>query len=120
VLRRRAAPAACAHALLDVAPAPAAPPATPTRAQALAGALKVSMKKTYKTTVPGLVFGRVTCTLAKDLKSGRCQARFTYEARRLRGVYQVAASIDRASGGVRWRATSVACTHLTSGAKIAC
>jgi hypothetical protein len=70
--------------------------------------------------VPGLVFGRVTCKLAANLKSGHCKARFTYAARQLNGVYQVAATIDPRTGGVHWRATSVSCTNTRTGKKVAC
>jgi hypothetical protein len=91
-----------------------------TNAKRVAAALKCSMTETYETTVPGLRFGTVTCTLAKNLRSGQCLAHFTYTAKKIRGVYRVSATINPTTGGVRWRTTSVACTNLGNGEKIAC
>jgi hypothetical protein len=114
----RAALAACVASVLVVPVASGGASADP-NALRLATALKRSMQSTYRTTVPGLAFGRVTCTLGANPRNGRCKARFTYPAREFDGVYQVTASIDR-RGGVRWRATSVACTSIRTGKKVAC
>ena len=117
---RRLAIAACvAGALVPAASALAMPSADP-KTTRVEKAVKTSMQKTYKTTVPGLVFHRVSCTLAANLKSGRCKASFTYPAQHLNGVYQVAATIQQKTGGVRWRATSVSCTSSRTGKKVDC
>jgi len=118
VLTRRIALAALAAAVL-AAPAAAATPVDPAVAK-LAKALKTSMASTYKPTVPGLVFTEVSCTLAKDHRSGRCAAAFTWKAQKRKGVYQVQTKIDPSTGGVQWRAISVACTSTATGKKIAC
>jgi hypothetical protein len=115
----RAALAACAAGLLLAPNALTAPGADPNAAR-VAKALKESMQRTYKTTVPGLRFRRVTCTLAASLRSGDCKATFTYAAKHLNGVYRVKATIDPGTGGVRWRATSVSCTNARTDKKVAC
>lgn len=117
MLTVRLAAAALAAAVL--APAALAAPADPAAAK-LAVSLKTSMTKTYKATVPGLVFTTVSCTLAKDRTSGRCAAAFTWKAQKRKGVYQVQTKIDTSTGGVQWRAISVACTSTATGKKIAC
>ena len=96
-----------------------AAPVDPTVAK-LAAALKTSMAKTYKPTVPGLVFTKVSCKLAKDQKSGTCQAAFTWKEHKRKGVYQVQTKIDPRTGGVQWRAISVACTSTATGKTIKC
>ena len=118
VLRRRAALATVAACVL-APPALAAAPVDPTVAK-LAAALKTSMARTYKPTVPGLVFTKVSCKLANDQKSGTCQAAFTWRAQKRNGVYQVQTKIDPSTGGVQWRATSVACTSRATGKSIKC
>jgi hypothetical protein len=115
----RIALAVLAASLAVAAPTFAAPVAQ-SPATKLAAALKTSMQRTYKTTVPGLVFRRVTCKLSANLKTAQCDARFTWAAQRRNGVYKVTASIDRTTGGVRWRATSVSCTNSQTGKKVAC
>jgi hypothetical protein len=118
LLSARAAVAVLAAAA--VAPAAlGAAPVDPAAAK-LAASLKASMTRTYKPSVPGLVFTKVTCTLAKDRKSGKCAAAFTWKAQKRKGVYQVQTKIDPTTGGVQWRAVSVACTSLATGKKIAC
>jgi hypothetical protein len=111
--------AACAVSLIVASSSLAAPAADPDAVR-LASALKRSMQASYKTAVPGLVFRRVTCTLTANMRSGRCRAGFSYPPREFDGVYQITASINAKTGGVRWRATSVACTSTRTGKKIPC
>jgi hypothetical protein len=84
----------------------------------LAAALKKSISATYK---HGYVFDKVTCAVpSKTATRASCKAAFTYRKQRLKGVFRIAVLIDRSTGGVSWKATSVACTDLKSGAKVAC
>ena len=119
VLRRRLACALAAVTLLGVAALPATAAVDPANAQ-LAKALKVQMQKTYRTKVPGLVFTKVTCLLATNHQTARCNAAFTRTSKGLRGVYKVAIVVDTSTGGVNWGATSVKCTSLKTGAKVTC
>jgi hypothetical protein len=111
---------AAAAALLLLPAAHAARAQAPNyRGVILASALKKSMQRTYQKTVKGIVFTQVTCNLGEGASVGKCAARFTLLARRLKGVYRVMARID-AQGGVRWQATSVSCTNTRTGRKIDC
>lgn len=89
--------------------------------QVLAATLKPAMQTQFKTTVKGLVFTKVTCTVPATSKliAGRCRASFTVTSDKLLGVYQVVASIS-AKGRLGWHTTSVTCTDATSHKPIAC
>jgi hypothetical protein len=100
--------------------AAAASAARPTDASVLAKSLKTSLQTSYRKTVPGLVFTKVTCSLARGAAAGRCSAAFALSARGLKGVYTIKATVNRKTGGVRWRATSVACTDGRTGKRISC
>jgi hypothetical protein len=84
----------------------------------LAASLKKSLVATYK---PGYTFTKVSCVVpTKTATKSSCNAAFTYPKQRLRGMFRIAVTIDRSTGGVRWKATSVSCTDLKSGAKVRC
>jgi hypothetical protein len=83
----------------------------------LAAAMKRSVAATYK----GYVFTRVTCTIPSTTAThAACNAYFTHKPQQLKGVFHLAITIDRSTGGVRWRATSASCTDLRTGAKVKC
>jgi hypothetical protein len=83
----------------------------------LAAALKPSVAATYK----GYVFTRVTCSIPSATATrASCNAYFTHRQQQLKGVFHLAITIDRSTGGVRWRATSASCTDLRTGAKVKC
>jgi hypothetical protein len=84
----------------------------------LAAAMKRSVAATYAN---GYVFSRVTCAIPSTTATrASCNAYFTLQRQRLKGVFRLAITIDRSTGGVRWRATSASCTDLKSGAKVRC
>jgi hypothetical protein len=114
----RTALAALAGALLLTPAALASGSATPNEI-GLAKSLKVNMQRAYTTKAPGTKFTTVTCKISTDMTSARCVARFTRTAHNLKGAYQVTVTSD-ASGNANWRATSVACTSLKTGAKVKC
>jgi hypothetical protein len=114
VLRVRLTAALALTFLVAAAPALAAGGDGPK----LAAALKKSIAATYK---QGYVFNRVTCAVpSKTATRASCKAAFTYRKQRLKGVFKIAVLIDRSTGGVSWKATSVSCADLKSGAKVAC
>lgn len=78
------------------------------------------MQARYKGSVPGIRFTKVSCTLVKSHAKGHCVARFTLASQQVNGVYQVAITVDTTTGGVHWRATSVACTDSNTGARLGC
>jgi hypothetical protein len=106
--------------LAAVALAGTAGAARPADSSVLATNLKKSMQASYKKSVPGLVFTRVTCALPARATAGRCKAAFTIRPRRLKGVFTVSATVNRSSGGVRWRAVSAACTDTRTGKRVSC
>jgi hypothetical protein len=84
----------------------------------LAAAMKRSVAATYKT---GYVFTRVTCRIPSSTATrATCNAYFTKRSQGLKGVFHIAVTIDRSTGGVGWKATSAACTDLKTGAKVRC
>jgi len=83
----------------------------------LARALKGALTRTYK----GYAFTRVSCWIPSPTSTrARCTARFVHAAQSLKGVFGIAVTIDRSTGGVRWQATSATCADLASGKKVAC
>ena len=83
----------------------------------LAAALKRSMASTYH----GYVFTKVACSIpSATATKAACNAHFTHRAQQLEGVFRIAVTIDRKTGGVSWKATSATCTDLVSGKKIRC
>src|SRR5258705_488790 len=69
----------------------------------LAVALKANMVHAYKTSSPELAFTKVTCVLPNMATSAHCKAHFTITSQRVIGWFNVTASIDRTTGGVRYR-----------------
>lgn len=106
---------AAAFAALGIA---ASAQAADTPSTKLAAAMKRSVAATYG---KGYVWTRVTCTIPTATATrATCNASFTRRAQRLKGVFHIAVTIDRSTGGVRWRATSVSCTDLATGARVKC
>jgi hypothetical protein len=112
-----AAGTAAAAATIAVSVAQAA---KPTDAMVLAAHLKTSIQATYRHKVPGLLFTNVTCALPSGATKGRCKAHFELQARRLKGVFRVTATVDRSNGGVHWKATSAACRDVRTGKPVKC
>jgi hypothetical protein len=88
-------------------------------AQGLAAQLKASMTAYYAKSDPGLKFTTVTCRIASDRTTARCNAHFTLAAKHAAGVFVVAVT-GAAGGRVRTRTLSVSCTDTRSGKKRAC
>ena len=74
--------------MLTAAAAAAALAVTP--AQGLARRLKASMASYYAKSDPGLKFTTVTCKIATDRTTARCNAHFTVPAKHAAGVFVVA------------------------------
>jgi hypothetical protein len=111
----RAALAAAAGALLLV---PCALAATPNEL-GLAKALKTQMQRTYAAKAPGTKITTVTCKINAAGTGAKCAAHFTRSSQKLKGVYRVTVSAD-ASGNASWKATSVTCANIRTGAKVKC
>jgi hypothetical protein len=110
-----------AIALTAAAALAAGPPAgAATPAARLAKSLKTSMQAYYHKGTPGLKITTVTCKIAASGATARCHAHFTVKSERAVGVFQVAATIDRSTGGVRTRTLSVTCKDSKTGAKLTC
>ena len=92
-----------------------APAATPS--QQLAAALKPAITAKYA----GRTFQMVTCAIpSATARHATCLAHFTQRSAGLKGVFRVAVTIDRSTGGVTWRATSATCTDLQTGKPVRC
>jgi hypothetical protein len=86
----------------------------------LAKALKPNIASFYKSKGSSDVFTKVTCVLPSTASTGHCKAYFTNKSQRLTGWFAVTATIDRSTGGVRWRATRVTCRDSKTGASLKC
>jgi hypothetical protein len=86
----------------------------------LAAALKGNMVRAYKTSSPELAFTKVTCVLPSMATTAHCKAHFTIVSQRVIGWFPVTASIDRNTGGVRYRAAKPICKDSTTGAPVGC
>ena len=107
--------AVCVAAVLG--PTGAASAASP--AVGLAKQLKASMQAYYAKGNPGLKITTVTCTIAKDRTTARCNAHFTVVSKHAVGVFAVA--IQGVGGGnATTKTLSVACKDSRTGAKRAC
>ena len=83
----------------------------------LAAALKKPISAAYK----GYLFTKVACSIPSPTAAkARCNAFFTHKTQELKGVFRIAVTIDRSTGGVRWKATSASCTDLRTGATVRC
>ena len=77
------------------------------------------MQSYYAKSDPGLKFTTVTCKIASDRTTARCNAHFTVVAKHAAGVFVVA--ITGAGGGkVQTKTLSVACTDTRTGKKRSC
>jgi len=85
----------------------------------LAAHVKKSMQASYHS-VPGLTFTAVTCSIRPGATTGRCTASFRLPKRELRGVFAVRVTVNRKTGGVRWRATSARCTDTHTHKHVSC
>jgi hypothetical protein len=103
--------------LLTAAAAAAALALTP--AQGLARRLKASMTSYYAKSDPGLKFTTVTCKIATDGTTARCNARFTVASKHAAGVFVVSVT-GGAGGNVTTKTLSVSCKDTRTGKKIAC
>jgi hypothetical protein len=114
----RGAVAAAAFSLLLVPCALASGAATPNEI-ALAKTLKTEMQRTYNARHAGTRFTTVTCRINAAGTGARCVAHFTRKAQGLKGSYRVTVAAD-AAGNASWKATSVSCANLRTGAKVEC
>jgi hypothetical protein len=111
--------AALAVALVVAAPALGA--GKPDAAEvALAKSLKADIQKKIGPQIPGFTVTKVTCTLVKSHKSGRCKAYFTRKLERAKGVYVIAVTVNTKTGVIRPRTLSVSCTDTKTGARVGC
>ncbi len=110
MLSIRAGALACAGALAACAAASGATPSV-----MLAQSLKRSMQAFYDKAEPGLELTRVSCVLASNGRSGHCVAHYTLASRHLLGVFQLAETIDPASGEVHTKTLSAKCTSSRTG-----
>ena len=90
-----------------------------TPAQGLARRLKASMTSYYAKSDPGLKFTTVTCKIATDGTTARCNARFTVVSKHASGVFVVAVT-GGVGGNVSTKTLSVSCKDIRTGTKIAC
>jgi hypothetical protein len=86
----------------------------------LATALKANMVRAYKTSSPELAFTKVTCALPNMATTAHCRAHFTITSQRVVGWFNVTATIDRSSGGVRYRTAKPICKDSKTGAPVGC
>jgi hypothetical protein len=110
--------ALCLAAVLFLVAATSALAATP--AQQFAKQLKRSMQTYYNRADPGLKITTVTCRVAKNDRTGRCNARFTRASQRARGLFVIGVTIDPATGNVKTKTLSAACTDSKTHKKISC
>ena len=103
--------------MLTAAAAAAALALTP--AQGLARRLKASMTSYYAKSDPGLKFTTVTCKIAPDRTTARCNARFTVASKQAAGVFVVSVT-GGAGGNVTTKTLSVSCKETRTGKKVAC
>jgi hypothetical protein len=103
--------------LLTAAATAAALALTP--AQGLARRLKASMTSYYAGSDPGLKFTTVTCKIATDGTTARCNARFAVASKNAAGVFVVSVR-GGAGGNVTTKTLSVSCKDTRTGKKIAC
>lgn len=93
--------------------------AKPAEATVLAAHVKKSMQASYRS-VRGLTFTAVTCSIRPHATRGRCTASFRLPKRKLKGVFAVRVTVNRKTGGVRWRATSARCTDTRTHKRVSC
>jgi hypothetical protein len=86
-------------------------------AVALQAAIKHQLQLKLNQSVKGMKVKTVTCTVAKNGRSGTCKANFTYKT--LRGYYTVTAKMPP-KGQVYWTTTGLHCFVAKSGAKVKC
>ena len=86
----------------------------------LAKALKANMVRAYKSSSPELAFTKVTCVLPNNATTAHCKAYFTITSQRATGFFSVTASIDRSTGGVRYRTAKPICQDSNTGAPVGC
>ena len=84
----------------------------------LANALKANMTSLYKKKAPDHAITKGTCVLPAMATVGHCKAYFTIVSQQAKGFYSVTASIDRTTGGVRWKETKVTCVDSKTGAQV--
>ena len=90
-----------------------------TPAQGLAKELKASMQSYYAKSDPGLKFTTVTCKIASDRSSARCNAHFTVVSKHAAGVFVV--SVTGGTGGsAQTKTLSVSCKDTRTGKKRSC
>ena len=86
-------------------------------AVALQAAIKHQLQLKLNKAVKGMKVKTVTCTVAKNGRSGKCKASFTYKT--LRGYYTVTAKTPP-KGQVSWTTTGLHCFVAKSGAAVKC
>ena len=88
-----------------------------TPAQQLASFLKPALTAKYA----GHVFTKVYCKIpSMTATKATCIAAFTQSSAELKGNFHVAITINRSTGGVTWKATSVTCADLKTGKPVKC
>jgi hypothetical protein len=87
---------------------------------ALAKSLKADIQKRIGPQIPGFEVTKVTCTLVKSHKSGRCKAYFVRKLERAKGVYVIAVTVNTNTGVIKPRTLSVSCTDTKTGAPLGC
>ena len=79
----------------------------------------IDMTAYYAKSDPGLKFTTVTCKIASDRTTARCNAHFTLAAKHAAGVFVVA--VTGAAGGiVTTKTLSVSCKDTRTGKQLAC
>ena len=87
---------------------------------ALAKSLKADIQKRIGPQIAGFKVTKVTCTLVKSHKSGRCNAYFVRTLERAKGVYVIAVTVNTKTGVIKPRTLSVSCTDTKTGAPLGC
>jgi hypothetical protein len=106
-----------AAALVLAASASATTPAEHVATQ-LKPQLQASLKKQYPTLT--VTFTKVTCSIAKNGKSGKCAAYFQIPAARAIGAFTIGLKIDPSTGKYTWKQLAAACKDSSTGQKLAC
>jgi hypothetical protein len=115
LLTPRAIAVAAVVALIASASAGATTPAA-----ALAKGLKTDMQRNYDQHHVGFVFTTVTCKIAANGATARCQAHFTSKGAGLIGVIQVNVTSNASGAGVQYNPVSIACKDSKTGKAVKC
>jgi hypothetical protein len=87
---------------------------------ALAKQLLPTVAKFYKSKGSSDVFTKATCVLPTTANIGHCKVYFKNTAQGLTGWFNITASVNRSTGGVRWAAAKVTCKDSKTGTTVRC